>query len=141
MQQTKAQALHHKVDGLAEGMARKLMEIYNELANTRYVISVLVNKEIDTYPELNEEDVIDDLKKYYLVTDNVAINLDDNSFVKFNLITRNYSLQDVTEEGKYSFKYEGILIGNHQDRTIEATNEIHAWQVLREILINDVKGK
>lgn len=141
MQQTKSQILHKKIDGIAEGVTMKLIEIYHELANTRYVLSVLVSQNLKEYPEVNEEDVIDDLKNYYLVTDNVAIKVDDNSFVKFNLITRKYEMQDVTEEGKYTFKYTGIVVNNEQDHTIEASNERHAWSLLREILINDVKGK
>lgn len=141
MQQTKAQVLHQKIDGLAEGMARKLMEIYSELANSRYVLSVLAEQNIDSMEEVNEEDVLDSIRDYYLVTDRVAIYVPSSKFVKFNLITRNYDLQPVTEEGKFTFKYKGIVTNETSDHTVNAVNEQHAWQLLREILINNAKDK
>lgn len=141
MQQTKAQVLHQKIDGLAEGMAKKLVEIYSELANSRYVLSVLAEQNLDSMKEINEEDVLDNIREYYLVTDKVAIHVPTSAFVKFNLITRKYELQPVTEEGKFTFKYQGIVTDENQDHTISAVNEQHAWQLLREILINNAKNK
>ena len=41
MEQSKAQAIHKKIDGLGEGMARRLMEVYNELANNRFVLRLM----------------------------------------------------------------------------------------------------
>lgn len=141
MEQTKSQVLHKKIDSLGEGMARKLMEVYNELANSRYVMSVLVAQNMESYPEVNEEEVVESLKDYFLVTDKVAIHVPDETFVKFNLITRKYEMEPVTEEGKFTFKYQGIITEENQDHTVEAVNEPHAWQLLREILINNATNK
>jgi len=141
MEQSKAQAIHKKIDGLGEGMARRLMEVYNELANNRFVVATLVHQNLEFYPEVNEEEVLEKIQDYFLVTDKVAIYVPEEEFVKFNLITRNYKLEDATEEGKFTFKYQGIITEDTADHTVEATNEQHAWQLLREILINNEKNK
>jgi hypothetical protein len=141
MEQSKAQQLHKKIDGLGEGMARRMMEVYNELANNRFIVSTLVHQNLESYPEVNEEDILENIQDYFLVTDKVAIYAPDENFVRLHLITRNYKMEDVTEEGKFTFKYQGIITDENVDHTVEATNEQHAWQLLREILINNEKNK
>jgi hypothetical protein len=143
MEKTKAQLIHQKVDSLGEGMARRMMEIYNELANLRFVMTTVVSQHKDNMAEINEEDILEELKEYYLVSDEVAIHVPTETFVKFNLITRVYELNDVTEEGKFSFKFKGIVIDDNlqKDHTFEAANEQHAWQLLREVMINNAKNQ
>ena len=143
MEKTKAQLIHQKVDSLGEGMARRMMEIYNELANLRFVMTTIVSQHKDNMAEINEEDILEELKEYYLVSDEIAIHVPTETFVKFNLITRVYELNDVTEEGKFSFKFKGIVIDDNlqKDHTFEAANEQHAWQLLREVMINNAKNQ
>ena len=143
MEKTKAQLIHQKVDSLGEGMARRMMEIYNELANLRFVMTTVVSQHKDSMAEINEEDILEELKEYYLVSDEIAIHVPTETFVKFNLITRVYELNDVTEEGKFSFKFKGIVIDDNlqKDHTFEAANEQHAWQLLREVMINNAKNQ
>jgi hypothetical protein len=143
MEKTKAQLIHQKVDSLGEGMARRMMEIYNELANLRFVMTTVVSQHKDNMAEINEEDILEELKEYYLVSDEIAIHVPTETFVKFNLITRVYELSDVTEEGKFSFKFKGIVIDDNlqKDHTFEAANEQHAWQLLREVMINNAKNQ
>jgi hypothetical protein len=143
MEKTKAQLIHQKVDSLGEGMARRMMEIYNELANLRFVMTTVVSQHKDDMAEINEEDILEELKEYYLVSDEIAIHVPTATFVKFNLITRVYELNDVTEEGKFSFKFKGIVIDDNlqKDHTFEAANEQHAWQLLREVMINNAKNQ
>jgi hypothetical protein len=143
MEKTKAQLIHQKVDSLGEGMARRMMEIYNELANLRFVMTTVVSQHKDNMAEINEEDILEELKEYYLVSDEIAIHVPTETFVKFNLITRVYELNDVTEEGKFSFKFKGIVIDDNlqKDHTFEAANEQHAWQLLREVMINNAKNQ
>jgi hypothetical protein len=143
MEKTKAQLIHQKVDSLGEGMARRMMEIYNELANLRFVMTTVVSQHKENMAEINEEDILEELKEYYLVSDEVAIHVPTATFVKFNLITRVYELSDVTEEGKFSFKFKGIVIDDNlqKDHTFEAANEQHAWQLLREVMINNAKNQ
>lgn len=143
MEKTKAQLIHQKVDSLGEGMARRMMEIYNELANLRFVTTTVVSQYKDNMAEINEEDILEELKEYYLVSDEIAIHVPTETFVKFNLITRVYELTDVTEEGKFSFKFKGIVIDDNlqKDHTFEAANEQHAWQLLREVMINNAKNQ
>jgi hypothetical protein len=143
MEKTKAQLIHQKVDSLGEGMARRMMEIYNELANLRFVMTTVVSQHKDNMAEINEEDILEELKEYYLVSDEIAIHVPTETFVKFNLITRVYELTDVTEEGKFSFKFKGIVIDDNlqKDHTFEAANEQHAWQLLREVMINNAKNQ
>jgi len=141
MEQSKAQVLHKKIDGLGEGMARRMMEVYNELTNNRFIVSVLVHQNLESYPEVYEEDILDSIQEYFLVTDKVAIHAPKEEFIRLHLITRKYKLEDVTEEGKFTFKYQGIITDETTDHTVEATNEQHAWQLLREILINNEKNK
>jgi len=143
MEKTKAQLIHQKVDSLAEGMARRMMEIYNELANLRFVMTTVVSQHKENMAEINEEDILEELKEYYLVSDEIAIHVPTETFVKFNLITRVYELSDVTEEGKFSFKFKGIVIDDNlqKDHTFEAANEQHAWQLLREVMINNAKNQ
>jgi hypothetical protein len=92
---------------------------------------------------VNEEDVLEELKDYYLVSDEIAINIPTETFVRFNLITRTYELQEATEEGKFTFKFKGIVVDEdlQKDHTFEAANEQHAWQLLREVLINNAKNQ
>jgi hypothetical protein len=143
MDKTKAQMIHQKIDSLGEGMARRMMEVYNELANLRFVMTTVVNQNKDSMAEVNEEDVLEELKDYYLVSDEVAINIPTETFVRFNLITRTYELQEATEEGKFTFKFKGIVVDENlqKDHTFEAANEQHAWQLLREVLINNAKNQ
>jgi hypothetical protein len=143
MDKTKAQMIHHKIDSLGEGMARRMMEVYNELANLRFVMTTVVNQNRDSMAEVNEEDVLEELKEYYLVSDEIAINIPTETFVRFNLITRTYELQEATEEGKFTFKFKGIVVDENlqKDHTFEAANEQHAWQLLREVLINNAKNQ
>jgi hypothetical protein len=143
MEKTKAQLIHQKVDSLGEGMARRMMEIYNELANLRFVMTTVVSQHKDNMAEINEEDILEELKEYYLVSDEIAIHVPTETFVKFNLITRVYELSDVTEEGKFSFKFKGIVMDDNlqKDHTFEAANEQHAWQLLREVMINNAKNQ
>ena len=143
MDKTKAQMIHQKIDSLGEGMARRMMEVYNELANLRFVMTTVVNQNRDSMAEVNEEDVLEELKDYYLVSDEVAINIPTETFVRFNLITRTYELQEATEEGKFTFKFKGIVVDENlqKDHTFEAANEQHAWQLLREVLINNAKNQ
>jgi hypothetical protein len=143
MEKTKAQLIHQKVDSLGEGMARRMMEIYNELANLRFVMTTVVSQHKENMAEINEEDILEELKEYYLVSDEIAIHVPTETFVKFNLITRVYELSDVTEEGKFSFKFKGIVIDDNlqKDHTFEAANEQHAWQLLREVMINNAKNQ
>jgi hypothetical protein len=143
MDKTKAQMIHHKIDSLGEGMARRMMEVYNELANLRFVMTTVVNQNRDSMAEVNEEDVLEELKDYYLVSDEIAINIPTETFVRFNLITRTYELQEATEEGKFTFKFKGIVVDEdlQKDHTFEAANEQHAWQLLREVLINNAKNQ
>jgi hypothetical protein len=143
MDKTKAQTIHHKIDSLGEGMARRMMEVYNELANLRFVMTTVVNQNRDSMAEVNEEDVLEELKEYYLVSDEVAINIPTETFVRFNLITRTYELEEATEEGKFTFKFKGIVVDENlqKDHTFEAANEQHAWQLLREVLINNAKNQ
>jgi len=143
MEKTKAQLIHQKVDSLGEGMARRMMEIYNELANLRFVMTTIISQHKDNMAEINEEDILEELKEYYLVSDEIAIHVPTETFVKFNLITRVYELNDVTEEGKFSFKFKGIVIDDNlqKDHTFEAANEQHAWQLLREVMINNAKNQ
>ena len=143
MDKTKAQMIHHKIDSLGEGMARRMMEVYNELANLRFVMTTVVNQNRDSMAEVNEEDVLEELKDYYLVSDEIAINIPTETFVRFNLITRTYELEEATEEGKFTFKFKGIVVDENlqKDHTFEAANEQHAWQLLREVLINNAKNQ
>jgi hypothetical protein len=143
MDKSKAQMIHQKIDSLGEGMARRMMEVYNELANLRFVMTTVVNQNKDSMAEVNEEDVLEELKDYYLVSDEVAINIPTETFVRFNLITRTYELQEATEEGKFTFKFKGIVVDENlqKDHTFEAANEQHAWQLLREVLINNAKNQ
>lgn len=143
MDKTKAQMIHQKIDSLGEGMARRMMEVYNELANLRFVMTTVVNQNRDSMAEVNEEDVLEELKEYYLVSDEVAINIPTETFVRFNLITRTYELAEATEEGKFTFKFKGIVVDENlqKDYTFEAANEQHAWQLLREVLINNAKNQ
>jgi hypothetical protein len=143
MDKTKAQMIHHKIDSLGEGMARRMMEVYNELANLRFVMTTVVNQNRDSMAEVNEEDVLEELKEYYLVSDEIAINIPTETFVRFNLITRTYELEEATEEGKFTFKFKGIVVDENlqKDHTFEAANEQHAWQLLREVLINNAKNQ
>jgi len=143
MDKSKAQMIHQKIDSLGEGMARRMMEVYNELANLRFVMTTVVNQNRDSMAEVNEEDVLEELKDYYLVSDEVAINIPTETFVRFNLITRTYELEEATEEGKFTFKFKGIVVDENlqKDHTFEAANEQHAWQLLREVLINNAKNQ
>jgi len=143
MDKSKAQMIHQKIDSLGEGMARRMMEVYNELANLRFVMTTVVNQNKDSMAEVNEEDVLEELKDYYLVSDEVAINIPTETFVRFNLITRTYELEEATEEGKFTFKFKGIVVDENlqKDHTFEAANEQHAWQLLREVLINNTKNQ
>jgi hypothetical protein len=143
MDKSKAQMIHQKIDSLGEGMARRMMEVYNELANLRFVMTTVVNQNKDSMAEVNEEDVLEELKDYYLVSDEVAINIPTETFVRFNLITRTYELEEATEEGKFTFKFKGIVVDENlqKDHTFEAANEQHAWQLLREVLINNAKNQ
>jgi len=45
MDKSKAQMIHQKIDSLGEGMARRMMEVYNELANLRFVMTTVVKSE------------------------------------------------------------------------------------------------
>jgi len=143
MDKSKAQMIHQKIDSLGEGMARRMMEVYNELANLRFVMTTVVNQNRDSMAEVNEEDVLEELKDYYLVSDEIAINIPTETFVRFNLITRTYELEEATEEGKFTFKFKGIVVDENlqKDHTFEAANEQHAWQLLREVLINNAKNQ
>jgi hypothetical protein len=143
MDKSKAQMIHQKIDSLGEGMARRMMEVYNELANLRFVMTTVVNQNKDSMAEVNEEDVLEELKDYYLVSDEIAINIPTETFVRFNLITRTYELEEATEEGKFTFKFKGIVVDENlqKDHTFEAANEQHAWQLLREVLINNAKNQ
>jgi len=150
MEQTKAQALHHKIDSLAEGMSRRLMEVYNELANLRFVNNVIIEQFKESMGEIYEEDILDEIQNYYLVHDEAIINIEEKALYIFHPITRKHKLDTVEEptkeaQGKYEFKYEG-LVGDpkdprEQDHTVEASNEQHAWSLLREILVNSEKNK
>lgn len=152
MEQTKAQALHHKIDSLAEGMSRRLMEVYNELANLRFVNNVIIEQFKESMGEIYEEEILDEIQNYYLVHDEVIINIEEKALYIFHPITRKHVLEvpDVVYEenknpGKYSFKYTGLVVNasdpREQDHTVEASNEQHAWSLLREILVNSEKNK
>jgi hypothetical protein len=106
-------------------------------------MTTVVSQHKDNMAEINEEDILEELKEYYLVSDEIAIHVPTETFVKFNLITRVYELKDVTEEGKFSFKFKGIVIDDNlqKDHTFEAANEQHAWQLLREVMINNAKNQ
>jgi hypothetical protein len=150
MEQTKAQALHHKIDSLAEGMSKRLMEVYNELANLRFVNNIIVEQFKDSMGEIYEEEILNEIQNYYLLHDEAIINIEEKALYIFHPITRKYKLETVKEptkdsQGKYEFKYEGIIQNiedsREQDHTVEAANEQHAWSLLREILINGEQNK
>lgn len=143
MKQTKFDHLNSKLGALEQGLAKRLIDIFNELANLRYVINSLAEHHSPELTTIKEVDILDELKDYYLVSNTKVIHVPTTTFFNIELITNEYELES-QEEGKFTFKYKGIVVDENavsqKDHTIEAANEQHAWSLLRELLIGDLKN-
>lgn len=143
MQQTKFDHLNQKLGALEQGLAKRLIDIFNELANMRFVINSLAEHHGPELTTIKEVDILDELKDYYLVSNTKAIHVPTNTFFNIELITNDYELES-QEEGKFNFKYKGIVTDadavNQKNHTVEAANEQHAWSLLRELLVGDLQN-
>lgn len=147
MKQTKFDVLSQRQQALEKGIAQRMIEILSELTNLRFVTNALCEFASKNVETIEEKDILNELKDYYLLSDTKVIHVPTNEFFNIKLVTHNFELQPQTEENSdtFSFSYKGIVTDEHsplqKDHSFKAANEQHAWQLLREVLINALTGE
>jgi hypothetical protein len=109
--------------------------------------NVLIHQLKPTMEKIDEKDILNHLNEYYLVDEDVIINVESKTLYLINMLTSNYELEKVEEvlvdnvksnESIYHFKFNGIIVNQDKDinYSFSALNESHAWNLLREVLIS-----